>query len=77
MKNKSAAEVLKAFQAHLNKVRPITRLTSDEDAAYLSKEVQDFMLSNHINLFTTEENNHHILGIINRFIKNFRRPEFR
>jgi hypothetical protein len=47
-------------------------LTSDEDAAYLSKDVQGFMLRNHINHITTEENNHHILGIVNRFIKNLR-----
>jgi hypothetical protein len=49
-----------------------TELTSDEDAAYLSKEVQDFMLANDINHFTTEENNHHFLGIRNRFIKTIR-----
>jgi hypothetical protein len=72
MKNKSAAEVLKALEAHLKKVGTITEFTSDEDAANLSKEIQDFMLANHINHFATEVNNHHILGIVNRFIKTIR-----
>jgi transposase InsO family protein len=72
MVDKSAASVLKALQAHIAKVGIINELTSDEDSAYLSAEVQNFMLQNHINHITTEENNHHILGIVNRFIKTLR-----
>jgi hypothetical protein len=72
MKNKSSKEVLEALRSHLARVGAVTELESDEDPSYLSAEVQDFMLENHINHITTEENNHHILGIINRFTKTIR-----
>jgi hypothetical protein len=72
MKDKSAAEVHKALQNHLNVVGKINELTSDEDPSYLSHEVQEWMSENKINHYTTEEHNHHILGILNRFIKTLR-----
>jgi hypothetical protein len=72
MKNKSSTEVLRALVKHMNRVNSISELTSDEDSAYLSQEFQNYLLNHHINHHTTEENNHHILGIINRFIKTLR-----
>jgi hypothetical protein len=72
MKNKSSHEVLLALIKHMNRVQNISELTSDEDTAYLSQEIQNYLLNHHINHYTTEENNHNILGIINRFIKTLR-----
>jgi hypothetical protein len=72
MENKSSGEVLKALTAHLGKVSKVNELESDEDSASISNDVQNFMLQNHINHITTEENNFNILGIINRFRKTLR-----
>ena len=71
MANKGTSEVLRCLQQFVNEAHP-QELTSDQDTAYLSQAVIDFMLKNHINYHTTEDNNHNILGIINRFIKTLR-----
>ena len=71
MKNKGTSEVLRCLQEFVNEAHP-NQLTSDQDTAYLSQAVIDFMLKNHIDYHTTEDNNHNILGIINRFIKTLR-----
>ena len=47
-------------------------ITSDQDAAYLSNEVLDFMKSKNIIYKTTEDNNHNVLGIINTFMRTIR-----
>ncbi|MDR0832486.1 MAG: hypothetical protein LBM99_06280 [Bacillales bacterium] len=72
MENKGASEVLKAITKFVNNVKNVSELTSDEDAAYLSGPVQKYFLEHNIQHYTTEENNHNILGIINRFIKTLR-----
>ena len=71
MKNKTTSEVLRCLQQFVNTAHP-QELTSDQDPAYLSQSVIDFMLYNHIDYHTTEDNNHNILGIINRFVKTLR-----
>ena len=71
MHNKGTNEVLRCLQQFVNDAHP-QQLTSDQDPAYLTQSVIDFMLENHIDYHTTEDNNHNILGIINRFIKSLR-----
>jgi hypothetical protein len=72
MKNKGGSEVLAALKRHIAKVGQIAELSSDQDKAYLSDMVQKFILENHIDHFSTEEKNHHKLGLINRFIGTLR-----
>ncbi len=71
MLNKGKSEVLKAMQKFVDEVE-CKQLTSDQDSAYLNKDIIDYMISKHITYKTTEDNNHNILGIINRFIKTLR-----
>lgn len=72
MKNKSSSEVLKALNEFKKRVKTINFLTSDQDSAYLSNEVLKFMNSNNIKYRTTEDENHNVLGIINRAIRTLR-----
>ena len=71
MHNKGTSEVLRCLQLFVNEAHP-QELTSDQDPAYLTQSVIDFMLQHNIDYHTTEDNNHNILGIINRFIKTVR-----
>ena len=71
MRNKGTSEVLRCLEEFVNEAHP-QQLTSDQDPAYLSQPVIDYMLKNNIDYHTTEDNNHNILGIINRFIKTLR-----
>ena len=71
MRNKGKGEVLRILSQFVsdNEVRV---LTSDQDPAYLNDDVINFLLSHDIDYRTTEDNNHNILGIINRFIRTIR-----
>lgn len=73
MMNKGVNEVLKALKQFLNdaSVKPV-EMTSDQDSSYLSQQVVNFFIEHGIDFRTTEDNNHNILGIINRFIKTLR-----
>ena len=73
LRTKSSLEVYKALCDFYKECsdKP-TQMTSDQDPAYLSHSVIDFMKENHIDYRTTEDNNHNILGIINRFILTLR-----
>ena len=72
MKGKGAKEVLHALQQFIKVVPEVYSITSDQDAAYLSNDVLDFMKTNNIIYRTTEDNNHNVLGIINRFMRTIR-----
>ena len=72
MKGKGAKEVLGALQKFIKDEPHIYSITSDQDAAYLSNDVLTFMKSNNILYTTTEDNNHNVLGIINRFMRTIR-----
>ena len=73
MKNKGSGEVLKALKKFMDDVSDEVRIiTSDEDTAYLSDEIQNFFVDNNIQHRTTEDDNHNILGIINRFMRTLR-----
>ena len=72
LKSKKATEVCKALTAFLNEVKNVKVMTSDSDSSFLSNEVLRLLQSHNISYRTTEENNHHVLGIINRFIRTIR-----
>ena len=72
MTNKNASSVLQALKQFINKVKQVHSMTSDQDAAYLSPEITQFMIDNHIDYQTTFTNDHNRLGIINRAIKTLR-----
>ena len=72
MKNKGAIEVHKAFDKFFDDVHDVKILRSDQDTAYLSNDVIDYLKDKHIIYRTTEDNNHNILGIINRFMRTLR-----
>lgn len=71
MRNKGTREVLRVLQKFVAEHSPST-LTSDQDSAYLSNEITDFLIKHNITHYTTEDHNHNILGIINRFIRTLR-----
>lgn len=72
MNGKGAKEVLKSLNEFI-KVEPECKsIESDEDTAYLSKTVLDFMMEHDIIYTTTTDNNHNKLGIINRFMRTIR-----
>lgn len=72
LQGKGSKSVINALQCFMKDVPNIYSITSDQDAAYLSNEVLGFMKSNNIIYTTTEDNNHNVLGIINRFMRTIR-----
>jgi hypothetical protein len=62
--------MLTALTSYLAKIGSINELESDEDPAYLSAEVHGIMPQKRTNRITIEENNHHLIGIVNRYAKN-------
>ncbi|KAI5498963.1 integrase core domain containing protein family [Trichomonas vaginalis G3] len=71
MRNKGTHDVLRVLQKFVAEHSPST-LTSDQDSAYLSNEITEFLIKHNITHYTTEDHNHNILGIINRFIRTLR-----
>ena len=71
MKSKNSAEVLNAL-TKLFESTDVKTLVSDQDPAYLSSDVLTYLKSKNINYRTTEDNNHNVLGIINRFVRTIR-----
>lgn len=69
---KSSSEVLKSLKKFVSSNSNISSITSDQDSAFLSKEILEYLKSNNIDYWTTSDNNHNILGIINRFMKTIR-----
>ena len=73
MKNKGVDEVLRRLNDFYRDASPKpVEMTSDQDSAYMNDRVINFMLDHNINYFTTDDNNHNILGVVNRFIKTLR-----
>lgn len=72
MENKGAGSVLLALQKFISDCPDVKVMTSDQDAAYLSDAVINFMRQHNIDYRTTETNNHNVLGIINRFMRTLR-----
>lgn len=76
MNGKGSEAVLKALTEFINDLenenREVIKITSDQDSAYLNDKVLSFMKNHGIHYRTTEDNNHNILGIINRFMRTVR-----
>ena len=72
MKNKGANAVKLALEEFFADVKNVKSLTSDQDSAYLSDVVITYLKSKNVGYRTTEDNNHNVLGIINRFIRTLR-----
>ena len=72
MKNKGANAVKLALEEFFADVKNVKSLTSDQDSAYLSDVVITYLKSKNVAYRTTEDNNHNVLGIINRFIRTLR-----
>ena len=71
MKNKNSSEVINALNKLFGETT-VKSLVSDEDAAYLSNDVLNYLKDKNIDYRTTEDNNHNVLGIINRFVRTIR-----
>lgn len=69
---KGADTVIEALNRFINDVGEVFSITSDQDRAYLSNKVLEFIKSKNINYFNTEDNNHNVLGIVNRFMRTIR-----
>ena len=69
---KGAKTIIDAFDKFQDDVKNIYSITSDQDLAYLSNEFLNLMKSKNIIYRTTEDNNHNVLGIINRFMRTIR-----
>ena len=76
MNSKGANEVRLAFDKFFRDIesenKTVNILRSDQDSAYLSKSFTDYLFNKDVEYFTTEDNNHNILGIINRFMRTLR-----
>ncbi len=72
LKGKGSKTVLNALTQFIKDVPNVYSITSDQDAAYLSNDVLTFMKEHNINYRTTEDNNHNVLGIINRLMRTIR-----
>lgn len=72
LKNKGKKEVLNALNKFFDEVKDVKSITSDQDTAYLSWDVLEFLNEKGVKYYTTEDNNHNVLGIINRFMRTVR-----
>ena len=72
MRGKGAQQVKAALNIFIKQEPNVKSIMSDQDAAYLSNEVLDWMKSNNIHYTTTTDDNHNNLGIINRFMRTIR-----
>lgn len=72
MKDKSSKSVKESLVKFFNEVPNVKKITSDQDSAYLSADVLTFLKEKGIDYRTTEDNNHNVLGIINRFMRTLR-----
>ena len=72
MHDKGKASVLDALNRFIADAPNVAILTSDRDRSYLSDDVLQFLTDHHIEYHTTHNNNHNILGIINRLMRTLR-----
>ncbi len=72
LKDKGSVEVLRVMKLFKRTVKDIKGMTSDQDKAYTTPEMKEFMIDNGIDYRTTEDNDHNRLSIINRLIRTLR-----
>ena len=71
LRNKSTSEVKQSIMNFVEKYKP-TKLTSDEESAFVEKSVVQYLTSKHVDMHIITEKNHSSLGIIDRFIRTLR-----
>ena len=71
LKNKTANEVKQSLVQFVNQYKP-TKLTSDEESAFVDKSVVKYLTDQHVDIHIITEQNHSALGIIDRFIRTLR-----
>jgi hypothetical protein len=71
LENKGTNAVLKAMKTFIEEAKP-KYLQSDQDSAYLANNTLEFIHNHKIAYETVSDNDHHILGIINRFVRTIR-----
>lgn len=69
MDGKGSKEVLRSLNVFIREEPDCKAITSDEDAAYLTNAVLDFMREHNIIYTTTTDNDNNKLGIIYRFMR--------
>ena len=72
MAGKGAKEVLRSLNEFIREEPDCRSIASDQDTAYLSNMVLDFMRDHNIIYTTTLDEDHNKLGIINRFMRTIR-----
>ena len=72
MRGKGSTEVIKALNQFVTHEPDCISLLTDQDKAYLSNDVLDWMRSHNITYKTTTDEDHNKLGIINRFMRTVR-----
>ncbi len=72
MKDKGSVEVLRVMKLFMRNVKDVKGMTSDQDKAYTTYDMKEFMINNKIDYRTTEDNDHNRLSIINRLIRTLR-----
>ena len=72
MKTKGTSDVIEALTKFFNEVKDVKVLRSDQDTAYLSSKTLEFLREKGVRYLTTEDENHNVLGIINRFMRTIR-----
>lgn len=72
MEGKTAPQVRLALEKFIKDVPEVKSIESDQDSAYLSNTVLDFMKKHNIKYTTTTDDNHNNLGIVNRFMRTIR-----
>jgi hypothetical protein len=71
LQNKNAQSVLGTLRKFVTEHKPI-KLTSDEDAAFLSSTVLDYLSEQKVRVQTIPDQNHGAMGTLNRFIRTLR-----
>ena len=71
LKNKTASDIKRSLIQFVNQYHP-TKLTSDEESAFIEKSVIQYLTNQHVDMHIITEQNHSALGIIDRFIRTLR-----
>ena len=71
LNSKSAAEIKQSLTNFVNIYHPY-KLTSDEESAFVDKNVLKYLSDQNVNVHIITEQNHSALGIIDRFIRTLR-----
>lgn len=72
IKSKKTKDVYIVINKFISEVSDVKSIMSDQDSTFLSQEILSFIKSKNISYRTTEDNNHNVLGIINRFVRTIR-----